>query len=184
MLSRLICRFIPVLAVVAIFAGSIFAAKNPVPQVKPVKPIPPQKNPVLEAAKAEIKLEEADVLRHAYVLLATANADYKGHKGHAMGQVQSAVKILDSGVLKNGTVAQKQKTLIDDSAVAKAKIVDKYVKVPKGVKEPQVISDLQLKAAAQLLANVRGAFIKNNQAKVLGHVDQAIKEIAVALTIR
>src|SRR5262245_2483091 len=128
-----------------LLAGPVFGAKTATP--KP--PTPPKKstsNPAVEAMKQGVNLSEADLLRDAYVLLATANADYAGHRAHAMGAVQRAVKLLDRKVLTKGTAAQKQATLAHDSAAAQAKIVDKYVQVPGGVKKPQLMSDLQLRA--------------------------------------
>lgn len=186
MLSRLFTVGLT-LGVAFLAAGAVVGNQPGAPKkaAAPRAPNPKNvKNPVVEAAKQQVKFNEADVLREAYILLATANADYAGHRAHAMGAIQAAVKALDTSVLKNGTGAQKAATIAHDNAAARAKIVNKYVKVPNGVKGPQAISDLHLRAAAQLLGQVRGALVQNKQQNILEHVDKAIKEIAVALAIR
>jgi len=189
MAFRLSLRSLPVVCLAALLAGPALGApraKPPAPKPPVVKPPTPPRgtNQVPEVVKQEVKLREADLLRHAYILLATANADYNGFRGKAMNSVQAAVKGLDTSVLQKGTGAQAAATLMHDSVAARAKIIDKYVKVPAGVKEPQVISDLQLRAAAQLLGQIRGPLIAHKHTGTLGHVDNAIRNISVALAIR
>src|SRR5262245_2521010 len=102
----------------ALMVGTVSAAKPPTPPKPPKPPTPPKitssnkESPVVTAAKQQMKLGEATVLRHAYLLLISANADYNGHKGQAMGSIQAAVAHLDRSVLKKGTAAQQAATLM------------------------------------------------------------------------
>src|SRR6516162_6476801 len=67
------------------------------------KPMPKSK-PVQKAAKPaarlteQVKLEEAEVLGKAYVLLASGNHDYDGHRVKAMGHVKAAFTALTDSV--------------------------------------------------------------------------------------
>ena len=61
-----------------------------------------------KAAKEQQKLTEAEVLGEALRPLASANHDYGGHCGKAMGQVIDAIKILDGNVLKKGTPRRRR----------------------------------------------------------------------------
>jgi hypothetical protein len=147
-------------------------------QKKPRKPPP---NPVQQAAKEQVKLNEAELLREAYILLAAANHNYEGHRVKAMNEIQAAVKILDTSVLKKGTAAQKAATLIEDNAAARAKIIAKHL--PK-VNVSQVQSDALLRVAAALLLKVEPVLAANGQKKVLVHVEKAGREIVAALKSR
>src|SRR5262245_48978768 len=144
-------------------------------------PVPGAPPPAQQAARQELRLREATAMREAYLLLAAANGVYAGHRGKAMGEVRAAVKILDEAVLKYGTPAQKAETVLQDTAAARARVVAKHV---KGVKEPQALSDAQLRAAAGLLVGTRAVLAQNGQKKVLGHVNKAVAEIDLALRAR
>jgi hypothetical protein len=137
--------------------------------------------PVDKAAEAELKFKEAEVLRQAYVVLAGANHDYNGHRWKAMGQIQSAVKTLDQAVAKNGSAKSKAASAYEDAVAAAAKNANK---VTSTIHESQAISDAQLRKAAEALAELRPLLVQNKQKNVLGNVDNAIKEIGIALKIR
>lgn len=133
------------------------------------------------AAQLEVKSREAEVLRAAYIFLAMANHNYAGHRAKAMRQVERAVEILDSSIFKNGTNGQKVLALQEDIAAARAKLLAKH---SAKVHEPQALSNLQLREAGRLLTEVRVVLERNKQKVVLGHVDQAIKQIHLALAIQ
>jgi hypothetical protein len=134
-----------------------------------------------KAAKEQVKFNEAEALREAYLLLAAANHDYDGHRAKAMKQIQEAVGILDRSVMKKGTEAQKEATVIEDTKELRAKVIAKHV--PK-VHEGQAQSDAQLRAAADLLLKVESALVAGKQKKVLSHVEHAGREIVAALKVR
>jgi hypothetical protein len=173
-------RLLPALSLGALLAGLACSGESHARREAPRQ----AKDPVRQAARQEAKFREAEVLRDAYLLLAGANADYAGHRVKAMHHVRQAVKILDHSVLNKGTDAQKAATLIEDSAAARARVIARYVKGVKGVKEPQAQSDAQLRAAGQLLAQVRAVLHRNQRKKPLGHVKQAIAETNRALRVR
>jgi hypothetical protein len=148
---------------------------------KPLRKVNKTENPVVEAAKEQRNLSEAEVLAEVYVTLAGANHDYDGHRAAAMGQIHSAVKMLDHNVLKKGTPMQKAVALQEEKAMETAKAI---AQKSATVHENQAVSDKQMQLAAKALANVRPTLINNKQKKILEHVDNAIKEIAIALKIR
>jgi hypothetical protein len=141
-----------------------------------------QKNPKQkDTAKQAAKVEEAAVLKDAYVLMAMANHDYDGHRVKAMGHVEHAIKRLDDSVMKNGTNGQKVVALKDEIDTARAKfLAERRGPVPEG----QALSDLQLNEAAKLIAKVHGASAAMKQPKIHEQVQNAINELKIALAIR
>jgi len=102
-----------------------------------------------------VDFSEAKSLTRAYLILATGDHDYKGHRVKAMHQIEAAGKLL--GVTLRG----------DD----------------KGHK-PQVLSDDKLREARGLLETVLGASEVKGQPRIGKHITEAINQINVALTIR
>jgi hypothetical protein len=92
-----------------------------------------------------------DLLRQAYITLGQANHDYKGHRMAAMRQVEAAAKVL-GGSLRGG---EKNR-------------------------EPQGVSDDQLRAAQSLLQDAAAGL----SGRALKHVMAAERQINVALSIR
>jgi hypothetical protein len=178
---RLVKLFLLPLAILV--AGLTFPG-NSHAQAKPKGEPPPHKKdgPAPNKDKgAELKLEEAEALRKAYIAMAGGNHDYDGHRAKAMHAVREAVKILDGQVMEHGNAAQKAATKQGDAAVA---LADKAAKTMKMFHEPQPASDAALRGAAGTLLEVRKVLAEHKQPKVLGHVDTAIKEINIALKIR
>jgi len=98
---------------------------------------------------------EAGMLQNAYLILATGDHDYKGHRVKAMKQIEAAAKLL--GVTLSGDAKDKQ---------------------------PQPLSDAKLREAQGLLQNVLGAAEVKNQERVTKHITNAINQINIALSIR
>jgi len=98
---------------------------------------------------------EAGMLRSAYLILATGDHDYKGHRVKAMRQIEAAAKLL--GMNLSGDAKDKQ---------------------------PQPLSDAKLREAQGLLQNVLGAAEVKDQKRVTKHITEAINQINVALSIR
>jgi hypothetical protein len=113
-----------------------------------------------KTAEADLKFKEAEVLREAYIVLAAANHDYNGHRAKAMNQIQSAVKILDQAVAKNGSAKTKAATSYEDAVAAAAK---RAAKGAPTIHEAQTVSDAQLKKAAAGLAELRPLLVQHNQ---------------------
>jgi hypothetical protein len=97
---------------------------------------------------------EVGYLQQVYATLATADHDYKGHRVKAMKAIETACKLLGSGIGGDG----------------------------KG-HEKQALSDAQLREAIGMLQNASGIVAAQGQKKVLTHIDTAIKELNIALTI-
>jgi hypothetical protein len=97
---------------------------------------------------------EAGMLRNAYVILATGDHDYKGHRVRAMHQIEAAGRLLGMDI--TGSAKDKQ---------------------------PQHLSDAKLREAQGLLQNVLGSAEVKSQAHVSKHITEAINQINVALSI-
>jgi len=134
--------------------------------------------PKHDTAAAAIKGNEADVLTSAYILLASANHDYDGHRVKAMKKIEDAVNILDANLLKNGTVAQKTKAIQDANAISQAKSTD------GDTNELQAISDHQLLMASTMVQRVGSNLNPSTQKSVLNLLQNANNEIGIALKIR
>jgi hypothetical protein len=138
--------------------------------------------PAQEVAKEQAKLNEADVLRNAYVELALANHDYAGHRAKAMHHILDAFRLVEDALKKGeGTAQQKRATLEEEVQVARARIAAK--ERPK-IGESQAASDAQLRLAAAQLNKLAPVLAERKQKKMLEHVEKAIKEIGIALEIR
>ena len=98
---------------------------------------------------------EAGMLQNAYLILATGDHDYKGHRVRAMHQIEAAAKLL--GMNLSGDAKDKQ---------------------------PQPLSDAKLREAQGLLQNVLGAAEVKNQERVTKHITNAVNQINTALSIR
>jgi hypothetical protein len=107
------------------------------------------------ASGAQADSSEVQALRGAYMTLSIADHDYKGHRVRAMRALERACDLLGSDIRGDG----------------------------KG-KEPQAVSDAQLKESQAAIQKVRDGIAAGSQPKVVGHLDKAIKEIGIALTIK
>jgi hypothetical protein len=98
---------------------------------------------------------EAGMLRHAYAILSTGDHDYKGHRVKAMHAVEAATDLLGMNIRGDNTDRQ-----------------------------PQALSDATLRGAEGLLKSVLGSAEVKSQKRVTKHIDEAIKQINLALSIR
>ena len=98
---------------------------------------------------------EAGKLRRAYIILATGDHDYKGHRAKAMRAVEAAGKLLGmdlGGDLKDRT--------------------------------PQVLSDDKLREAQGLITEVLGAAEVKDQKRITKRLDEAVNQINDALATK
>jgi len=98
---------------------------------------------------------EAKALTRAYLILATGDHDYKGHRVKAMHQIEAAAKLL--GVELGGGAKDRQK---------------------------QVLSDDKLRDTRGLLEIVLNSAEVKAQPRISKHISEAIDQINVALSIR
>lgn len=98
---------------------------------------------------------EAAKLHRAYRILAFGDHDYKGHRAAAMNQVKKAAELL--GLDLRG----------DDKD-----------------RKPQVLSDDELRDARGLLLEIENSSEVKGQRKITDHIDNAIKQIDIALAIK
>ena len=131
----------------------------------------------LEAQKklaAELlKRQEIQALKSAYVLLATANTNYAGHKGKAMGEVEAALNILDANSVKQ--TKQQIKAIQDVNKLVSTQLLGATQAANADVL--QAISDAQVANAGRLLNQLANVMAANNQPKLLKHVQKAVEEI-------
>jgi hypothetical protein len=102
-----------------------------------------------------VDFSEARALTSAYLILATGDHDYKGHRVRAMHQIEAAGKLL--GMDLAGDAKDRQQ---------------------------QVLSDDKLREARGLLETVLGAAEVKDQPRISKHIAEAINQIDVALSIR
>ncbi len=100
-------------------------------------------------------LSAADALRNAYAILKTGDHDYQGHRIKAMHEIEAAAKYM--GVTLRGDVRDKT---------------------------PQALSDEKLREARGLLETVKVSGSAKSPRQVVWRIDDAIKEINFALSIR
>ena len=102
-----------------------------------------------------LAFSESQTLTSAYLILATGDHDYKGHRVKAMHQIEAAGKLLR--VSLHGDDKDKQK---------------------------QVLSDDKLREVRGMLQTVLGAAEVKSQPRVSKHLTEAISQINIALSIR
>jgi hypothetical protein len=169
--------------------GMLQGLASPLNATKEMGPLGHVENAVREITAAlktsaldSMKGREADVLTFAYILLASANHDYRGHQPIAMVQVRLACKILEVDLFNNGPIDKKIKALRDDYAAAMA---TNYGNVVPPVHESRYYSDAQLLMADALIQRVGYFLIANNtQPQILRHLGTADREIGLALMQR
>ena len=98
---------------------------------------------------------EAGMLHHAYRILASGDHDYKGHRAAAMKHVKQAADLL--GLDLRG----------DDRD-----------------REQQALSDDRLREARGYLVHVLDASEVKSQSRIADHINAAIKQIDIALSVR
>jgi hypothetical protein len=98
---------------------------------------------------------EARKLHRAYHILATGDHDYKGHRVKAMHAVEATAKLL--GLDLSGDLKDK---------------------------EPQPLSDEKLREASGLISEVIASAEVKDQKRITKHLDEAVKQINVALSIK
>jgi hypothetical protein len=181
---------LPLLGWFALLLGLAFPAESQAqnkPKTPPTKnppaKTPPTKNPPARTPDkgAGTQLAEAEVLQNAYLLLLEGDADYDGHRAKAMHAVKEAFKTLDAQVMQNGTAQQKQAIKQATTAIAAAEKARNNAGV---MQEKQQASDRLLAGARKMLLELRPTLVQNKQNKIVGHVDTAVKEIGIALSIR
>jgi hypothetical protein len=99
--------------------------------------------------------KEAGMLLKAYTILATGDHDYNGHRAKAMAAVKAAAKRLNVDLGGD----------------------DKY-------REKQFLSDDKLREAQGLISGVLGAAEVKDQPVIAKHLNSAIHQIDLALTIK
>jgi hypothetical protein len=140
-----------VLAAIFACGVNLYAATPSTPQTLSS----PAVNPNQFQTVAMGNFSEARALTSAYLILATGDRDYKGHRVKAMHQVEAAAKLLGMDVRSHA----------------------------KGYK-PQALSDARLREARGLLEKVLGASEVKAQSRISKHISAAIKQINDALAVR
>ena len=134
-------------------------------------------------------------------LLQAADHDYQGHRAQAVHDIHQAIHALHP-TAKNNKSSTKGKQVAGKNNIAKGKNLAKkpsvigknLAKKPsvkgknsakgKGAnKEPQAVSDAQLKQAISQLNTVRGQ-LKAAPPAALNSIQAAVKQLQVALTIK
>ncbi len=96
------------------------------------------------------------LLRGAYGTLAVADHDYKGHRVRAMKAIDAACKLMGTDITGEG----------------------------RG-REPQTLSDAQLRAALSQVQQAIGLIPPGKpQKRVVNHLDEAVTQLNIALTIK
>jgi hypothetical protein len=131
-----------------------------------------------KALEANMKGHEAAHLTSAFLLLASANSDYNGHKGRAMHHLEHAIRHLDASILNNGTLAQRQQAMQSIQKTTGGWMTSALHGT--GV-EKQVLSDAQVLRAGHTVLNVQMAMAQHKQREAVGHVQSAVQEIERAL---
>jgi len=123
-------------------------------------------------------------------LLQAADHDYQGHRGQAVHDIQQAIHALhptvknNKSLTKSGQVTGQKPSVKGKNLAKKPSVKRKNLAKGKSVnKEPQAVSDAQLKQAISQLNTVRGQ-LKAAPPAALNSIQAAVKQLQVALTIK
>jgi hypothetical protein len=98
---------------------------------------------------------DVQTLTQAYSTLASADHDYKGHRIKAMQAIKKAARMMGQRLGGDGKA-----------------------------KEPQTLSDQQLRGVQSMLQKVRGTVGGRNSQRVVQRINEAIQHVTVALSIK
>jgi hypothetical protein len=98
---------------------------------------------------------DVQTLTQAYSTLASADHDYKGHRIKAMHAIKKAARMMGQRLGGDGKA-----------------------------KEPQSLSDEQLRGVQSMLQKVRGTVGGRNSQRVVQHINEAIQHLTVALSTK
>jgi hypothetical protein len=98
---------------------------------------------------------DVQTLTQAYSTLASADHDYQGHRVKAMQAIKKASRLMGHKITGEGHA-----------------------------KEPQSLSDAQLRSVQGMLQKVRGTVSGGKQQMVVQHLNEAIHHLSVALSIK
>ena len=112
-------------------------------------------------------------------LLQAADHDYQGHRAQAVHDIHQAIHALHPTANNNKSSA-KGKQVTGKNVTAKGK---NLAKGQGENKEPQAVSDAQLKQAILQLNTVQGQ-LKAGPPSALNSVQAAVKQLQIALTIK
>ena len=133
-----------------------------------------------EAAVKAVRGKEAEALAEAFILLAAAEPVYEGHRKTAMDKVRQAAHILKANALDDDGV-QKAIQKVQDSSAALAL---SSAAESEGKRARKMISDFHLYQASAVIRQVSGVMVQNEQPSALAHVEDALREIELALSVR
>ena len=187
--------------VAALVAGLVLAAGGRAADKKAPPPPPketPEQKKAIEMEKKEAAREKhlaeaemngklAEAIKEAYIVLAAANGDYDGHRASAMRHVRDAATTLDKEIqtgawgAAQGSIAQRIKALQEDAVAAKAGSMAKY---GVQIKENQPVSDALVLRSGVMLKELVPVLVKTHHPGVQGSVQNALKEIELALATR
>jgi hypothetical protein len=128
-----------------------------------------------KAVKQAVKLDELATLKTVKQMLEAANHDYAGHRAKAVHAVHKAIQEIEHHTPKAPPNPA--------AAVAKANARAANAKIPP-VHEAQIASDVQLRAAQELLVKVQAELATGKHPKAIAHVQLALQELQVALQIK
>lgn len=112
-------------------------------------------------------------------LLQSANHDYKGHRAQAVHDIHQAIHALHPGANKNKSPSKGGKAT-GNTVAAKGKNPGNGQSANK---EPQTVSDAQLKQAISQLNTIQGQ-LKAAPPVAVNSIQSAVKELQIALTIK
>jgi hypothetical protein len=104
---------------------------------------------------------DLQTLTQAYSTLASADHDYKGHRVKAMHAIRKAARLMGQKLGGDGTTGTAGKA-----------------------KEQQTLSDQELRGVQTMLQKVRGSVGGHNSQRVVEHINSAIHELSIALSIK
>jgi hypothetical protein len=131
-----------------------------------------------KALDANMKGHEAAHLTAAFLLLASANSDYNGHKGRAMDHIEHAIRHLDASILNNGTLAQRRQAMQNMQKTTAGWMT---AALHGTGLEKQTLSDAQVLRAGHILLQMQMVMAQHKQRDAVGRIQWAIQEIERAL---
>jgi len=145
----------------------------------PPAPTDAQKKAAAQAQKAAmdaLRQQETEGLKTAYILLALANNNYGPHKGNAMREVETALKLLDGNAMK--PLHERIRAMQRVNGLVAGKLY--AVGLAPDANELQAISDSQVGNAGGMLSYLANVMAVNKQGKLQEHVQNAVKAIQAA----
>jgi hypothetical protein len=138
--------------------------------------------------RAAAEAAEVTALRPAFTIMVTADHDYDGHRARAMVALAEACRLMGTDIVPPGLRKELENagsgTRPHETGAGTKPATRGAGRHPTTEPETQSASDAQMLQAQGIIQKVRNGIATGKQPRVTARLDEAIKEIGIALSLK